>query len=591
MLTAAPTSRTPGRNATRLSAILRAPDQWPREARANMKTFPLLALVIVLLSGCGAVPIHSNANKSLCCDGQTPEAAANLRADVSRAAEIFYQKTEEDKTIPEIFVGMSISGGGSRAANFGLAALEQLEHFGLLDQLSVISTTSGGGLPGAYYALKGSSMDWPTARELMRKDFLMQWAIKNALPHQLLLTSLTHKDRSDLMAEVFDEVLFQKSTYAALGEFGAGKRPIWLANATEAMLGERIAFSGEFFSKIGSDLLSFPISSAVMASAAFPGVFNNVTLAAYRHPSENRPTSPEPLGYVHLYDGGPADNLGLEALIYMAASHSNARTVQGRFRGPQAKGTRCLLLVVDAYPRNYDLDSTADADPRAWYDHLVDSNFMSAFDTLLTKRRRELLRNLGLGGVDTYTEVDIPYTLTLGSQLSPLTSLRRIYRGEIPREDYYGAELPVPAGHFRCGVWHINLSEIWRIMAKRDGMTAHERATINMDVRLKRISSLERLITQIKTNFRLTGPEGCTSEFLQGALFAAARRLVAEDMVARTSACDILVRANVVSEARCSAPPKALVEESAEWDVIGPSKTSPTGVRVACLKSDELIHY
>lgn len=548
-----------------------------------------LALLVVFNSGCGFIPVNSTANRSACCVEKSPDAKSDREADVSRAAELFYQKAGEDKAIPDVFVGLSISGGGSRAANFGLATLQQLQHFGLLDHLSVISTTSGGGLPGAYYALKGPSINWVTARELMGTDFLKRWVIKNMMPHQLIMTSLTHKDRSDVMAEVFDEVLFDNAKYADLGAFSAGQRPIWLANATGALTGDRVVFSKEFFAKIGADLPSYPISSAVMASAAFPGVFNDVTLATYRAQLDGgSPISKSPTGYFHVFDGGPADNLGLEGLIYMAVSHSNARAVQGLYRGPPEKGTRCLLLVVDAYPEAYDLDSMTEPDPRAWYDHLVDSNFMSAFDALLAKRRRELLRSLGLGGVDSYTEVDIPYTLGLGAQLSPLTSIRRIYRGEITREAYYGGELPVPSGHFRCGVWHINLSEITRIMAVREGTSANERATMDMDVPLQRIALLQRLITQIKTNFRLTGPEGCTSDFLQSALFAAARRLVAEDMDARSSACDLLVRVGAANEARCTSLPQKLVQESDDWDGIAPSNNSRTGNKLSCTKPPTL---
>jgi hypothetical protein len=53
-------------------------------------------------------------------------------------------------------VGVAISGGGIRAANFGLAALYELERLRVLDFVSVISSVSGGSLAAAYYALYGS---------------------------------------------------------------------------------------------------------------------------------------------------------------------------------------------------------------------------------------------------------------------------------------------------------------------------------------------------------------------------------------------------------------------------------------------------
>jgi len=56
-------------------------------------------------------------------------------------------------------VGVSLSGGGSRAALFGAGGLEALGRFqtpeggSLLEKVSYLSSVSGGGLAAAYYAL------------------------------------------------------------------------------------------------------------------------------------------------------------------------------------------------------------------------------------------------------------------------------------------------------------------------------------------------------------------------------------------------------------------------------------------------------
>jgi hypothetical protein len=42
-----------------------------------------------------------------------------------------------------------------------------------------------------------------------------------------------------------------------------------------------------------------------VASSAFPGAFQDVTLQWYMTPPQ----------YLHLYDGGPIDNLGLQAIL------------------------------------------------------------------------------------------------------------------------------------------------------------------------------------------------------------------------------------------------------------------------------------
>jgi NTE family protein len=108
-----------------------------------------------------------------------------------------------------------MSGGGSRAANFSLAVMEQLENLGFMRHVTAISSTSGGGLAGAYYSLKGPEIDWKSARTLMSTDFLSKWVFSNLRPDNLISTSLTHKDRSDLMADIFDDVLFSNATYSS----------------------------------------------------------------------------------------------------------------------------------------------------------------------------------------------------------------------------------------------------------------------------------------------------------------------------------------------------------------------------------------
>ncbi len=191
-----------------------------------------------------------------------------------------------------VFVGVAISGGGSRAANFSLAIFEELERYGFLDNLSAISSVSGGSLTAAYYALFRNTPEWSwdTAREQMRTNLFRHFILKYLLPHNLLLTAFTHYDRSDVMAEVFDDVLFHGKTFRDLGPVG----PKLHINATllegENHMQSSLSFinpgpwsftSDAFRIYLNSDLDTYPISYAVMASGAMPGVFNNVTVQSY----------------------------------------------------------------------------------------------------------------------------------------------------------------------------------------------------------------------------------------------------------------------------------------------------------------------
>lgn len=178
-----------------------------------------------------------------------------------------------------VFIGVAISGGGSRAANFSLAVLEELEQHGFLDNLTALSSVSGGSLTAAYYALfrKTPEWDWEEAREKLRTDFFARFLIKYFLPHNILRTTLSHYDRSDIMAEVFDGVLYQGKSFHDLGS--AGPKLFINSTAQENQPNHTFVFEEEEFTgRVFSRLDTYPISYAVMASGAFPGIFNNVTL-------------------------------------------------------------------------------------------------------------------------------------------------------------------------------------------------------------------------------------------------------------------------------------------------------------------------
>src|SRR5262245_44643696 len=53
-------------------------------------------------------------------------------------------------TVPHPF-GLALSGGGFRAAAFHLGVLRRLRELGLLHQVDLLSTVSGGSITGAYW--------------------------------------------------------------------------------------------------------------------------------------------------------------------------------------------------------------------------------------------------------------------------------------------------------------------------------------------------------------------------------------------------------------------------------------------------------
>ena len=148
-----------------------------------------------------------------------------------------------------------------------------------------------------------------------------------------------HYDRSDLAADYYDELLFEKKTFQ---DFIIANSPLIAINATNVATGSQFTFIGEEFAPICSDLSSFPVSRAVTASSAVPGAFSSIILKNYagtcnyqlpewatkalaeRHMNTRRYHMAKVLSdyqdpavqpYIHLLDGGISDNLGIRVLI------------------------------------------------------------------------------------------------------------------------------------------------------------------------------------------------------------------------------------------------------------------------------------
>ena len=249
---------------------------------------PTLSLgLAVFVSGCGTIAWHTSAN------AEYDAAAASVpRADFST--------WEDSYRRSQVFVGVALSGGGSRAANFSAAVLEELEDLGFLNNVTAISSVSGGSLTGMYYALfrHDDAWSWASLKKKLRTNFFIRFVAKHFNPWKTFLTLFTHYDHSDAMAEVFDSVLYSGKRFSDLGQTG----PKIFINATDLLGHERHQYRAgsapvdiqiptpeqpfvfteeEFRLAIRSRLDTYPVSHAVMASGAFPLVFNNVTLRNY----------------------------------------------------------------------------------------------------------------------------------------------------------------------------------------------------------------------------------------------------------------------------------------------------------------------
>ena len=130
----------------------------------------------------------------------------------------------------KVFVVLSFSGGGTRAASMSYGILEALQAITLpvtstaqeqekassqrtlLDEVNVIMSVSGGSFTAAYYGLHGKNIFKDFRKEFLLRDVqgALIWRLMNPFNWPRLFSA--RFDRSDLAQEYYDEVLFKGAT-------------------------------------------------------------------------------------------------------------------------------------------------------------------------------------------------------------------------------------------------------------------------------------------------------------------------------------------------------------------------------------------
>lgn len=281
-----------------------------------------------------------------------------------------------------LLVILTFSGGGTRAAALAYGVLEKLRTstvpmddgaHNLLRDVDVISSVSGGSFTAAYYVLNGDAMFKPGGR--FQKNFLYADVQKDLTltlvnPYNWVRLASPTFGRIDLAAEVYKNLLFGDATYAVLDR--RARKPFLMVNATDMTKGARFAFIQAQFDPLCADLDSVSIARAVAASSDFPVAFTPLTLnsypgrCGYREPgwvsgalkdvadSPSRyyrarmlRTYEEPSRrYVHLLDGGVADNIGLRGPLTAIQSTDPDWSVLREINLEEVK--KLVVIVVDA---------------------------------------------------------------------------------------------------------------------------------------------------------------------------------------------------------------------------------------------------
>ncbi len=367
----------------------------------------LLVLCMVLPFGCAVLPGHWRPgwNEDWRGKGAPQDTAASWK--------IGTEETQDGR-----FVGLALSGGGSRAANFSAAVMLELQRLGILEQTDVISAVSGGALPAAYYGL-GPANAGPFTEQAVRDalgyNFQETWLWRWLLPQNIFRFWFSDFTRSDIMVQVFNDRLFHHKTFADFRP-----HPKILINSTLRNDHTRFTFTDDRFAMLRSNLARYQVANAVNASSSFPGIFDDVTLQQYADPPQ----------YVHLYDGGPKDNSGVEAILeflYRAVAGTNLDTLF-------PKG--CMIFVIDASPASSNTRLADRESDRTFLDYFINTNAIDASDVMLGDLRERILKEAGIQPVDQEIsgEVQLPDPHACRCQVRHV-ALRHLLYHEWPRSE------------------------------------------------------------------------------------------------------------------------------------------------------------
>jgi NTE family protein len=188
----------------------------------------LTTVIILILTGCATYPVNPSLAQY---DPQSGYRFENLTAP---------------ENSDSLFVILTFSGGGTRAAALSYGVLEKLrdtkiqwegKERRLLDEVDVISSISGGSFTAAYYGLFGDEVFDP---EKFRKVFLYRNIQSDLIvsmfnPINWFRLASPTFGRIDLAEEIYDREIFRQKSFSDLTS--QGRRPFIMINATDMTMG------------------------------------------------------------------------------------------------------------------------------------------------------------------------------------------------------------------------------------------------------------------------------------------------------------------------------------------------------------------
>jgi len=317
----------------------------------------------LLLEGCASRPINEPITRA------DPESSYSVVRHVER-------RPDRDRST---LLVLAFSGGGTRAAAFSYGVLEELRRTPIvvegrprrmLDEVDIITSVSGGSFTALAYALYGERLFSEYESRFLKRDVQGALVARVLNPFDWPKLLSPGYGRSELAADYYDEILFEGATF---GDLVGRPTPVAVPSATDLMTGDRFPFEEENFNLICSDLGKVRLARAAAASSAVPVVLSPVTFNNYgghcgfeyplwlravvanRNPDldtgralqryeelvqlQDSATRP----YLHLVDGGVADNVAMREIVEVLQTIDVTRGLEAR---PLLRDVRRIAVIV-----------------------------------------------------------------------------------------------------------------------------------------------------------------------------------------------------------------------------------------------------
>jgi NTE family protein len=247
---------------------------------------------------------------------------------------------------------VSVSGGGTRAATLGRAVLLGLNQYRmsdghtLADNIIAVSAVSGGAMTAAAFVADGVGGLGPSFRQNVLKKNL-----ENIFLKEIFLDPSTWSNRASSFESFFDTAFLYERRYSDLST--NRDAPFLFLNTTDIVSGRTFTFSQQQMADLCADLNPMKLSIAVAAAGNFPFASTDIEFKNYQsgspacddptpgavdvnlpyadlrattetryrnqmrlaRPGAEPSTLARPIEWLHLFDGGLADNLGVRPII------------------------------------------------------------------------------------------------------------------------------------------------------------------------------------------------------------------------------------------------------------------------------------